>query len=63
VKSTEIRNLDALLDVPKAAEVYGCSEWLIRQRIKRGELSALSLGRLVRIPLSAVLAELGLKPP
>lgn len=54
----ELLALPAIIDVPTAARAYGCSEWLIRQRITRGELAAVRLGRLVRIRASDVQKEL-----
>ena len=40
------------VDVRDAAELLGCSEWLVRQAIRRGEIPTLPLtGRRVLIPV------------
>lgn len=49
------------LTVPQAADRLGCSEWLIRQAVARGELPVLPraiAGSRVLIPVAALEARL-----
>lgn len=41
-------------DVPRLAARWGCSDGLIRNMIRRGELATFRLGNLVRIPAAEV---------
>jgi excisionase family DNA binding protein len=36
------------MDVREAAEILGCSEWLVRKLVYSGELKSRRVGRLVR---------------
>ncbi len=59
----ELLQLPAAVDVETAARAYGCSPWTVRERIRRGELPCLRLGRLVKVRAVDIYAELlGLAP-
>ena len=45
------------LRTTEAAEILGVSTRTIRRRIKDGTIPAVKIGRLVRIPASAILPE------
>lgn len=46
------------LNASNTAVRLGCSEWLVRKMISRGELRAIRLGRLVRVPEEAIAEKL-----
>ncbi len=54
----QLLELPAAVDVTTAAAAYGCSEWTVRERIRRGELPCLRLGRLVKVRAVDIYAEL-----
>jgi excisionase family DNA binding protein len=43
-----------LLDVREVGEALGCGKTYVYELIGRGELRAIKLGRLTRVPLSAI---------
>ncbi len=48
-----------LVDVKQASTILHCSRSLTYEMIARGEIDAIKLGRLTRIPLSALEAYIG----
>jgi excisionase family DNA binding protein len=51
---TPITDLPELLRVDEAAAVLDVSRWLVYELIRRGDLPSVKLGRLVRIPRTAL---------
>jgi excisionase family DNA binding protein len=51
---TAIRDLPELLRVEEAAAVLDVSTYLVYEMVKRGELPSVRLGRLVRVPRTAL---------
>lgn len=52
----DYNDLPAVMDVPAAAAVLGCSKRKIYDLIREGELGHLRLGRLVRVPRHSLVA-------
>lgn len=52
----DLANLPPVMDVPAAAKVVPCSQYMLRKLIKDGTLPHLSLGRLVRVRRCDLLA-------
>lgn len=43
-----------LLTVTEVAETLGCGRTLVYELIRRGDLTAVKLGRLTRVPVAAI---------
>ena len=55
---TPISDLPELLRVEEAAAVLDVSKWLVYELIRRGDLPSVKLGRIVRIPRTALQARM-----
>ena len=51
---TPVEDLPDLCDVPDTAGKLGCSEGVVREMARKGQLEAVRLGRLVRIRRSSI---------
>lgn len=51
---TPISDLPEYCRVDEAAAVLDVSKWLVYELIRRGDLPSVKLGRLVRVPRSAL---------
>jgi len=57
--ASSIEDLPPVCDVRSVARYLDCSEFTVRELIKRGELDHVRLGRLIKIPRSAIARFLG----
>ena len=53
---TEERLTPLLVDVRQAAQILGCGRTFIYGMLQRGDLPAVKLGRLTRVPIAALRA-------
>lgn len=56
---SSIEDLPPVCDVTQTAAYLSCSEWTVRELIRRGDLNHVRLGRLVKIPRHAIARFLG----
>lgn len=60
--SVAITDLPPTIDVPKAAELLGCSTWALYEAIRANDapIKVLRIGRRIRIPSQPLLDLLGI---
>lgn len=60
--SAQVEDKSLTISVPRAAEMLGISEYLVRQLIKNGELPSIRFGRLIRVPRAPLMVRINGEP-